>query len=124
MRTGSCFASSAARVHFRRCCIPYAVLRRSANVRGGLARRPLPAACGTRGSGAMALSCNVREAGEVTQICAAAEAAVATILKPPHDVFWGGHIAYFEDPEGFVWEVAHNPFSPLGPNDEFQWNGA
>ena len=77
-----------------------------------------------RGSGAMTLSCNVREKAEVAEIADAAKAAGATILKAPHDVFWGGHIAYFEDPEGFVWEIAHNPFSPLGPNDEFQWNGA
>jgi uncharacterized glyoxalase superfamily protein PhnB len=45
-------------------------------------------------------------------------------LKAPADVFWGGHHAYFRDPEGHVWEVAHNPFSPLGPKGEFQWNGA
>ena len=77
-----------------------------------------------RGSGAMTLSCNVREKDEVAEVIKVAEAAGATIVKPPHDIFWGGHIAYFEDPEGFVWEVAHNPFSPLGANDEFQWNGA
>lgn len=77
-----------------------------------------------KGSGAMTLSCNVREKVEVAKVIAAAKDAGATIIKPPHDVFWGGHIAYFEDPEGFVWEIAHNPFSPLGENDEFQWNGA
>lgn len=77
-----------------------------------------------KGSGAMTLSCNVREKDEVAEVVKAAEAAGATIVKPPRDIFWGGHIAYFEDPEGFVWEVAHNPFSPLGANDVFQWNGA
>ena len=77
-----------------------------------------------KGSGAMTLSCNVREKDEVAEVAKAAEAAGAKILKPPHDVFWGGHIAYFEDPEGFVWEISFNPFSPLGANDEFQWNGA
>mgnify|MGYP003952277149 CR=1 FL=1 len=77
-----------------------------------------------KGSGAMTLSCNVWEKAEVAAVADAAKAAGATILKPPHDVFWGGHIAYFEDPEGFIWEIAHNPFSPLGENDEFQWNGA
>ena len=77
-----------------------------------------------KGSGAMSLSCNVREKAEVAAVADAAKAAGATILKPRHDVFWGGHIAYFEDPEGFIWEIAHNPFSPLGENDEFQWNGA
>ena len=77
-----------------------------------------------RGSGSMTLACNVREKDEVAEVIEAARAAGATILKDPHDVFWGGHIAYFEDPDGHVWEVAHNPFSPLGPDDQFQWGGA
>ncbi len=31
------------------------------------------------------------------------------ILKPGYKVFWGGYIGYFADPDGHVWEVAHNP---------------
>jgi uncharacterized protein len=27
-------------------------------------------------------------------------------------VFWGGYSGYFADPEGHVWEVAHNPGFP------------
>ncbi|WP_396656658.1 hypothetical protein [Microbacterium sp.] len=26
---------------------------------------------------------------------------------------WGGYSGYFVDPDGFRWEIAHNP-SPLG----------
>ena len=37
----------------------------------------------------------------------------ATILKEPQDVFWGGYSGYFEDPDGFLWEVAFNPFQDL-----------
>lgn len=77
-----------------------------------------------RGAGAVTLACNTREKAEVTEVLTAAEAAGAKILKPAHGVFWGGHIGYFADPDGHVWEVAWNPHSPLGPNDEFQWNGA
>lgn len=77
-----------------------------------------------RGSGAVTLACNVRELHEVAEVVEAARAAGAAILREPHDVFWGGHIAYFADPDGHVWEVAFNPFSPLGANDEFQWGGA
>jgi predicted lactoylglutathione lyase len=90
--------------------------------RAALARdmgRDLP-----KGSGALTLACNVREKDEVAEVVDAARAAGATVLKEPHDVSWGGHIAYFADPDGHVWEVAHNPFAPLGPNDEFQWTGA
>lgn len=34
----------------------------------------------------------------------------ATALKPPEEVFWGGYSGYYADPDGHVWEVAHNPF--------------
>ena len=77
-----------------------------------------------RGSGALTLACNVRERAEVAEVVAAASGAGAEILREPHDAPWGGRIAYFADPDGHVWEVAHNPFSPLGPNDEFQWSDA
>lgn len=78
---------------------------------------------GTLGTGAATLAYNVREKAEVAEILSRAEAAGAQILKPAHDVFWGGHIGYFSDPEGHVWEVAHNPFSTLSPTGEFRWNG-
>ena len=29
------------------------------------------------------------------------------------ETFWGGYSGYFADPDGHVWEVAHNPFWPL-----------
>jgi catechol 2,3-dioxygenase-like lactoylglutathione lyase family enzyme len=75
-------------------------------------------------SAALTLGYNCREKAEVDTVLARAEAAGAKILKPAQDVFWGGYHGYFADPDGFVWEVAYNPFSPLGPNGEFQWNGA
>ena len=67
---------------------------------------------------------NVHEKDDVARLYDQALAAGARAIKPPHDIFWGGHIAYFADPDGHVWEIAHNPFSPLGPKGEFQWNGA
>lgn len=33
-----------------------------------------------------------------------------TITKEPVKVFWGGYSGYFADPDGHLWEVAHNPF--------------
>jgi hypothetical protein len=77
-----------------------------------------------RGLSAVTLACNVRKKSDVAPVVKAAEAAGARILKPPHDVFWGGHIAYFADPDGIVWEIAWNPHAPLGPKGEFQWGGA
>lgn len=40
----------------------------------------------------------------------------ATGTKAPHKVFWGGYSGYFADPDGHLWEVAHNPFAPLDEN--------
>ena len=76
------------------------------------------------GAGRSTLGHNVAAKEDVAPLLAKAEAAGARILKPAQDVFWGGHHGYFADPEGHIWEIAHNPFSPLGPNGEFQWNGA
>lgn len=70
------------------------------------------------------LGCNVAEKVEVAAIIAKSENAGGTILKSAQDVFWGGHHEYVADPEGHIWEIAHNPFSPLGSKGEFQWNGA
>jgi uncharacterized glyoxalase superfamily protein PhnB len=75
------------------------------------------------GAGRMTLGYNVAEKADVAVIMAKAQAAGARIVKPAQDVFWGGHHGYFADPDGNIWEIAHNPFSPLGPNGEFQWNG-
>jgi catechol 2,3-dioxygenase-like lactoylglutathione lyase family enzyme len=77
----------------------------------------------TLGRGAMTLGHNVRQKPEVTVVLEAAKSAGATILKPATDVFWGGHHGYFQDPEGHIWEVAHNPFSTLREDGAFRWNG-
>jgi len=47
---------------------------------------------------------------EVDTAMADAAAAGATILKPAAPTFWGGYGGYFADPDGHVWEIAHNPF--------------
>ncbi|MBE9639750.1 VOC family protein [Salipiger mangrovisoli] len=78
----------------------------------------------TLGHGAMTLAHNVGSAEEVDALMARAEAAGAKILRPGGGVHWGGHIGYFSDPEGHVWEIAHNPFSPLRAEDgAFRWRG-
>lgn len=77
----------------------------------------------TLGQGAMTLAHNVRDKDEVAQVLARAEAAGAEILRPASDVFWGGHVGYFRAPEGTIWEVAFNPFSPLSPEGAFRWAG-
>jgi catechol 2,3-dioxygenase-like lactoylglutathione lyase family enzyme len=59
--------------------------------------------------GGTALAQNVRTREEVDEVIAAAAAAGATVTHPPAETFYGGHAGYFEDPDGHLWEIAHNP---------------
>jgi len=68
------------------------------------------------GTGALTLAQNFATGAEVDAAFAAALAAGATALRPPAAVFWGGYSGYWADPDGHVWEVAMNPFWPLGPD--------
>ena len=65
------------------------------------------------GFGAMNLAHNLNSPEEVDAAYAEAIAAGATSLKAPQTVFWGGYSGYVSDPDGHVWEYAHNPFAPL-----------
>jgi catechol 2,3-dioxygenase-like lactoylglutathione lyase family enzyme len=65
------------------------------------------------GFAGVSLAINFTTAAEVDAAFAEAIAAGGTPLKPPGPVFWGGHTAYFADPDGFPWELAHNPFFEL-----------
>jgi catechol 2,3-dioxygenase-like lactoylglutathione lyase family enzyme len=49
----------------------------------------------------------------VEAVFAQALAAGATEVKRPAETPWGGYSGYFADPDGFLWEVAHNPFTDL-----------
>lgn len=75
------------------------------------------------GRAATSLGHNVRDKDDVAPLLAKADAAGGTILKSAQDVFWGGHHGYFADPDGHIWEVAFNPFSPLRDDGAFRWNG-
>lgn len=40
-------------------------------------------------------------------------AAGATERRAPHETHWGGYTSYVTDPDGHLWELAHNPGWPL-----------
>jgi catechol 2,3-dioxygenase-like lactoylglutathione lyase family enzyme len=65
------------------------------------------------GFAGIALAYNARSRGEVDAVLATAEGAGARLLKAAKETFWGGYSGYFADPDGHVWEVAHNPFWTL-----------
>ena len=60
---------------------------------------------------------NVESEAEVDAVINQAVKAGAELVKPPQKVFWGGYSGYFKDPEGHLWEVAHNPLFWVGPSD-------
>jgi catechol 2,3-dioxygenase-like lactoylglutathione lyase family enzyme len=61
------------------------------------------------GWGGITLAYNTRSQKEVDEVIEEARAAGATIGREPAETFWGGYSAVFIDPEGYPWEVAHNP---------------
>jgi len=64
---------------------------------------------GGSGFRGFALAHNVSSPELVDRTLQEAVAAGARLLKPGQKVFWGGYSGYFEDPDGFLWEVAWNP---------------
>jgi uncharacterized protein len=78
------------------------------------------AAVSAHGSGfsGFALAHNVATESEVDAILAQALSAGATLARAAQKTFWGGYSGYFKDPDGHLWEVAHNPFFWVGPKDE------
>lgn len=64
-------------------------------------------------SAAISLAHNVASRDEVDQVMTQAQAAGACITQAAHDTFWGGYAAYFQDPDGHLWEIAWNPHWPI-----------
>jgi len=73
-----------------------------------------PGAGGAAGFGGIVLAHNVRSTAEVDEIVATAQAAGATVARPPARTFYGGYAGVFTDPDGHAWEIACNPGFPLG----------
>ncbi|MCA0256673.1 MAG: VOC family protein [Proteobacteria bacterium] len=65
------------------------------------------------GFSGITLAHNLRSEAEVDALMAHAASCGARLVKPPQNVFWGGYSGYFSDPDGHLWEIAHNPFFPL-----------
>lgn len=70
----------------------------------------------TRRFSGIVLAHNVRSEGEVVQVITAAHDAGGSVTCQPHKTFYGGYAGYFGDPDGHLWEIAHNPGFTLGPD--------
>jgi catechol 2,3-dioxygenase-like lactoylglutathione lyase family enzyme len=69
----------------------------------------VPDSGSTHGFRGVALAWNCGSEAEVDAAIARARRAGATVPKPARKTFWGGYAGYFADPDGHLWEVAHNP---------------
>lgn len=72
---------------------------------------------GGSGFAGITLAHNVDSEAAVDAQLAEAVAAGACLVKPAQKTSWGGYAGYFADPDGHLWEVAHNPFLAVGPQD-------
>lgn len=70
------------------------------------------------GTAPITLAHNVPRPEQVDQVLTDAVAAGATLVSGAADRDWGGRSGYFADPDGYRWEVAHNP-GPIG--EDLMW---
>ncbi|HQV94452.1 MAG TPA: VOC family protein [Anaerolineales bacterium] len=80
-----------------------------------LAEDALTSAMGS-GFAGFTLAHNAKSESEVDEIIADLNSKGVKIVKEPQKVFWGGYSSYFADPDGYLWEVAYNPFFPFDEN--------
>jgi predicted lactoylglutathione lyase len=73
----------------------------------------LPAGEGEPAFRGVTLAVNLESPEQVDAALATAVAAGAAVVKPPSATTWGGYSGYFEDVDGHLWELAHNPFFPF-----------
>jgi catechol 2,3-dioxygenase-like lactoylglutathione lyase family enzyme len=72
------------------------------------------------GFAGITLAQNVASTELVDSALAQAVSAGGTLLKPAATAVWGGYSGYFADPDGYAWEVAWNPYFPLGEDGSVQ----
>lgn len=70
------------------------------------------------------LAHNLPSREAVDEAFSALAAAGARITKPPVATDWGGYSGYVEDPDGHVWELAHNPYWTIGADGRIRLPGS
>ncbi len=63
------------------------------------------------------LAINMKSKDEVDQFMEIVSANGGIIAKKPEKVFWGGYSGYFQDPDGYYWEVAYSADWKFDQND-------
>lgn len=82
--------------------------------RADLARDAGTAAGATAEPPPVSLAHNVGSEQEVRDVVDRMRAAGGDVVAEPSRAAWGGTTAYVADPDGFRWEIAHNPWLVVG----------
>lgn len=69
------------------------------------------------GFSGITIAYNAKSEQEVDHVLQEVERLGAKIIKPAEKVFWGGYSGYFKDLDGYLFEVAYNPFWNFDDND-------
>jgi uncharacterized protein len=64
----------------------------------------------------VSLAHNVGSEEEVHRVVEAVRAVGGDVVAEPSRASWGGVTAYVADPDGFRWEIAHNPGLVVDPD--------
>jgi uncharacterized protein len=72
------------------------------------------------GFAGVSLAINLESEAEVDRVAAEWVSCGGTIVKQPHRAFWGGYSGYVADPDGHLWELAHNPGFTLSADGSMQ----
>ena len=59
---------------------------------------------------------NTKSEKEVDQLITELRAKGVKIIKEPQKVNWGGYSSYVSDIDGYLWEIAFNPYLTLDKN--------
>lgn len=62
----------------------------------------------TGGFCGITLAINMKSEQEVDDFMENVSKHGGTIAKQPQRVFWGGYSGYFQDPDGYYWEIAYS----------------
>ncbi|MDL2207814.1 VOC family protein [Desulfovibrio sp. OttesenSCG-928-M16] len=63
------------------------------------------------------LACNMKSKEEVDEAMERVRQHGGVVVKTPQEVFWGGYSGYFQDPDGYYWEVAYAASWKFDAND-------
>ncbi|MBS1681652.1 MAG: VOC family protein [Bacteroidetes bacterium] len=68
----------------------------------------------------LTISYNAKSETEVDEVLKSVAKLGGTIVKSAQKVYWGGYSGYFKDLDGYLFEVAHNPFWEFDANDNLK----